>query len=815
MGWDRREFLKTAAGAIAGASASPCHAAAAVPGTPEALFLAARPVWPEGRAREKNLQVGFQARIDAGEGTRVTLRIAASSLYRVFVNGKFAGHGPARAPHGFCRVDEWDISPLLTPGTNALAIEVAGYNVNSYYLVDEAAFLQAEAVTPAGTVLAATGSGSAPYSARVLEYRAQRVQRYSFQRTFSEIYRLKPGVHDWRSSPTDPGGVRCEPQTGLRVLPRRAPYPEFALRQPLRHVATGNMRTATQEKKLWKDRALTGVGLKYGGYREQELESIPSIELQRLENSTRTSREQPYDPEAKLAIKPSGYEIVDFGTNLTGFLGARLSCSRPARVFLAFDEILSGGDVDFKRLGCVNIVAFQLQPGEYDIESFEPYTLRYLKLIAVEGECEARGLYLRELANPEGWEASFSSPDQRLGRLFAAGRETFQQNAVDIFMDCPSRERAGWLCDSFFTARSAADLTGNTSVETGFIENFLLPATFPDHPEGMIPMCYPADHPDGNFIPNWALWFVLQLEEYLQRSGDTRMVEALRPRVLGIFRYLDKFRNESGLLEKLEQWVFVEWSKANDFVQDVNYPSNMLYAASLAAAGRIYDDKSLLERAAAVRREVVRQSFDGQFFVDNAIREAGTLKVTRNRTEVCQYFAFFTGLATPESHAKLWHTLVTAFGPRRKKTRAYPEIHPANAFVGNMLRLEMLSRYGLSQQLLDESVDYLLYMAERTGTLWENIDPEASCNHGFASHIVRTLFRDALGVFSVDVSLKTIRLRFTDSSLSWCEGTMPLGSGKITLGWRTEKDKIRYKFSVPAGYRVEITNLTKKSLVAG
>ncbi len=65
-----------------------------------------------------------------------------------------------------------------------------------------------------------------------------------------------------------------------------------------------------------------------------------------------------------------------------------------------------------------------------------------------------------------------------------------------------------------------------------------------------------------------------------------------------------------------------------------------------------------------------------------------------------------------------------------------------------MLRMELLSRDGRSQQILDESIAYLLYMAERTGTLWENVGAEASCNHGFASHIVHTLYRDVLGVYA-------------------------------------------------------------------
>ena len=52
--------------------------------------------------------------------------------------------------------------------------------------------------------------------------------------------------------------------------------------------------------------------------------------------------------------------------------------------------------------------------------------------------------------------------------------------------------------------------------------------------------------------------------------------------------FFTQFENSDGLLEKLKSWVFVEWSDANKYVQDVNYPSNMLYAAALNAAGKLY-----------------------------------------------------------------------------------------------------------------------------------------------------------------------------------------------------------------------------------
>ena len=51
-----------------------------------------------------------------------------------------------------------------------------------------------------------------------------------------------------------------------------------------------------------------------------------------------------------------------------------------------------------------------------------------------------------------------------------------------------------------------------------------------------------------------------------------------------------------------------------------------------------------------------------------------------------------------------------------------------------MLRMELLSDAGLSRQILDESVANLLYMADRTGTLWETDALDVQLHdHGFAS----------------------------------------------------------------------------------
>jgi alpha-L-rhamnosidase len=771
-------------------------------------FKKARPIWPVGRQLEKNLTVVFNAQFDKPVSGPAELKIAGSTLYRIYLNGEFIGHGPARAGHGYYRVDGWNLSKSLVTGKNILRVEVAGYNVNSYYLLDQPSFIQAEVVS-GDKVLVATSVKSNDFEAFESKDRIQKVPRYSFQRPFTEVYFLTRVKGEGLRLKVEDVGTK-------KLVPRRIAYPDFKVRGPVKSIARGEMITGIDRGKYWKDRAVVDIGKKLGGYPENELVINPAIPLQEMENKSCDTVSSEFMPGQPLALGSKQFRIFDFGTNLTGFVGATIDITRAGRVYFTFDEILTDGGVNFKRLGCINAVTYDMSPGKYVLESFEPYTMRYLKIVMVDGDCSISNITLREYVNPDIARASFESSDLRLNRIFTAGVETFRQNAVDIFMDCPHRERAGWLCDSYFTARVANDVSGNTLIEKNFFENFALPNSFKFLPKGMLPMCYPADHNDGVFIPNWAMWFVIHLKEYQSRSNDRELVEQLKPKVLKLLKYFEPFKNSDGLLEKLKSWIFVEWSAANDFVQDVNYPTNMLFAATLDAAGDLYGIESLKQEAAAIRETIRKQSYNGTFFVDNAVRnDKGKLEITKNTSEVCQYYAFYFKVANRETHPELWKKLAEQFGPGRKDNNPYPEVHFANSFVGNYLRLELLSQNNLQSQLLEESIGFFDYMAIKTGTLWENISAYASCNHGFASHVVHVLYRDVLGIADIDINKKQVTLQFSDLNLASCKGEMPVGNEMVRLEWVREGNNVTYHYDGPEGFTVLISsspalNLTKK-----
>ena len=700
-------------------------------------FPSALPVWEMGKELGKNYFLVFRAVCPRKEET--SLRIAVSTGYQLLVNGELAASGPSRGPHGYYRVDEIELDSFLDREENLIAIIAAGYAINGYAMLCQPSFLQAELIQGRKTVAA---TGRTGFSAFPMAQKRRRVQRYSFQRAFCEEYLIdeeySPMLSDtgWRGNP-----VHLTECSKVKLLERGGVYPDYQPLYPVAISAEGNA-VRRQPGPYTYYKYISKIGDAIMGFPVEELENFLAEECRglsfTLSHCTRLM-------EKRVPLGNSCCTVLRFPFNATGHLELTAKTKTGCTLYLLFDEVLTEGDVDFLRLNCTNVVKYQLCPGVHRLITFEPYTMQFLKLCAMDGDCDISGISLRQIKYP-GVPSSLDSGDFQLRQIYSAGVETFCQNAVDIYMDCPHRERAGWLCDSFFTGRVEYDLTGKSIVERSFLENFLLPEHFPGQPEGMFPMCYPSDHLDGRYIPNWAMWLTLELEEYLQRTGDSEMVQSYRPKILRSLEWMNAHENSLGLLEMPGAWIFVDSSRSNRLVKDVNYPTNMLYAAMLQSVSRLYGLPELAEKAARLQKNLLERAFDSEqgFFTDNAVWENGELKNTGEVTESCQYYAFLFGGATPQSYPALWNRLLTQFGPERGgEDDPYPQIDSSNAFIGVHLRLETLFRYGCHRQLTEEIKQYFGPMAAITGTIWEKRTPTHSMNHGFGSHVVYWLRRIA------------------------------------------------------------------------
>jgi alpha-L-rhamnosidase len=266
---------------------------------------------------------------------------------------------------------------------------VAAYNVNSFYTLDQPSFLLSE-VEINGKVALATGSGKDFEAFRIKE-RLQKVERCSFQRPFSEYYRMKAGCDQWLSSSKIPvEKVKLAVFPPVKLLPRNVLMSEFTVLEPIAIYAKGAVKKVKPEK-YHKDRSLTNIGTLLKGYTEAELEVVPpSQEMQEIRSVSKEIINKPVSSQRTVLLKANEFCIYDFSTNFSGFIGAKLRCTSPVRLYFYFEEMLTDGDVKTRQrmTDVCNQIVYELEPGEYALESIESYTLKYLKVILLEGECQ-------------------------------------------------------------------------------------------------------------------------------------------------------------------------------------------------------------------------------------------------------------------------------------------------------------------------------------------------------------------------------------------------------------------------------------------
>ena len=719
-------------------------------------FEKAQPVWILGRETEMNLWISLRAVVKGAKKT--FLRLTGSSAYDIRINGKFIAFGPARCAHGFYRVDEFDLTEMVSE-PSVITINVAGYNADSFYHLDQSSFVCAELIED-GEITAATGADG--FLSRVMTEHEQKAQRFSGQRTFMEVYRLSPEIALWESAleiiEKRFALAKLVPTEEKTFIPRGSEYNVYDKIPAKSIISRSEFMTGD-----YKDRVLyppfivprgENTGASKKSFTAGEIETDVFLHARNIE----VKNLKKLDEEPTTQTLREGEAVTyRMAYNTTGKIAFEIACAEDTEILVTFDEILGeDGLIRYRRMNTVNTLMWKFKKGTYQISTFEPYTLGVITFHALKGKAFLSDVNMIYFGASK-IEKKYCGDDETLRKIFDAAVETYRQNTFTIYMDCPSRERAGWLCDSFFTSRVEKTLTGTSEIERCFLENFFLPESFYAIPKGMFPMCYPADHYNGNFIPNWAMWLVLELEEYLERTGDRAFIDSAKERIYALMDYFKGFENKDGLLEKLDKWVFIEWSKSNELTQDINYPTNMLYAKTLRSAAKLYNDPAFAEKADILKKVINEQALtESGFYCDNAVyEEDGIARLSGKCTETCQYYAFFCDIATPEEKPELWQRMLHDFGPERIIPNQWPNftpdakwknIDPSNAFIGNYLRLELLFRHGEHEKLIENIKGFFTKMADLTGTLWENDSTTASCNHGFASHVV--YWMDQLGMVS-------------------------------------------------------------------
>ena len=669
-----------------------------------------------------NETVGFL--LDLQEPRTFSMSLAAGSVFKVFLDGKAVFFGPMRAAHGYARVHH------MTYTGRRIAVVVNHPGIRTFCWLCEDPFFACTVITGDRTWT------TDDFTAYPLTERVREVLRYSYQRGFSEVYRVNGAFSAFLAgAPADPPLATKEVALP-HLLECRTHAPTLSEVTPHAVIASGYVAD-TGSHEVPYQRYFDLVGSVLDGF---PTDSVTDDQIADYVAFRHT--EEPTD--TGLA-----YRIFALDGSRTGFLQLHVNAPHGGVIRLAYEELTDGKDGDILlrplRNETLNVVKWTLERGGiYDLCTFEPYTAQYAEVIfPVDAEIS---FSLAEYVNPDAGKLDFRSEDEDLNLIVRAARESFRSNAVDLLTDCPSRERSGWLSDSYFSGTAERLFTGENRVEDAFLENYAL-SRRDAFPTGMIAMNYPSDPYDGTYIPNWAMWYVMEILRVAKSHPDSDTVKQAYATVEGLFDFFARYENEYSLLENLESWVFVEWSAANDadHICGVNIPSNICYHRILIDAGRLYGRPDWVEKGEKIRENILRLGFNGTLFVDNLIRdEKGALVQTDHLTEVCQYYAFWFGAVTPEDHPALYDLLMHHLG-RNKQPGFMENVEKPNMMYGIYMRLDLLMREGKREELLDEIRYYFLPMAKATGTLWEHTSTHASLNHAFASYSIKWILYATTG----------------------------------------------------------------------
>ena len=753
--------------------------------------IASEPVWPEELRNEVNTLVEFSGEFD-WKGGEASLEYAAASIARVKVNGAFVAYGPARAPKGYARWDRWDLTRYLHEGRNTLTIEVAGYNMGTFYLEKLPPFLEARLIIGERTVLeTATEPKEGTFVAHRRLDRYQRVTRFNYQRGPVDAWKLP----EERSAALNLVAVeRPEP------LDRVVPYPEFKVDRSfsLRAVETIERR---DENVKYVDRAIANIG------KEEDYEGFPDgtyeVDLIRERQKIAVlSRRQVFSGEPQQII-PGKALLFEGKLDNSGFIGFRFACTRPGRVIIAFDEC-EGHTMDYWLNASVDFT----KPGEYTFETFEPYEAKFIRIYAVDAEGYMVGApYIREYKNPVPYQTTFRSTDPVLDKIFAAARESLAQNTLDTLMDCPGRERGSYLCDSTFTGEASAYVDWQDSVERAFFEDWALAKSLPKtETEGMLPPLYPTSTGGHFTIRSWPAWLIIHAANYLERTGDKATIEKLLPRLIQqaevyLAKYYDK---ESGYIV-LADGIECYPTDINRPRGTPNFVQNMVWVKALESIAKLSGRTDFAAEAQRLRTVIGKDSWNGTWFQASSMKD--------DITECQQIYALAFDFATPVSHADLWQRVRDDLGPirvvfgnggigglqlYRHRNVRYSDIFPAGA-----MRLQLLSRYGETAAFFRDTKRYYGYMAEMTGTLWEHCSVSGSLSHGFPTSVLPLIHAEALGIRRIDRVNKTVWLRCPEKTpLLYAEGSVPLDAeGRLTVTCRRKRDgALDWQVTLPTGW---------------
>jgi alpha-L-rhamnosidase len=709
---------------------------------------------------------------------RFIVHVSADNRYRLFVNGRAVGIGPARGDTQHWYYETYDLAPYLQAGNNTIAAQV-------WHLAESAPLAQIN------YQLGFLVQGDGPAEAAVNTGNGWKVwQNTAYKPLPPDMARLQTylaiGDQEQVEGAAYPWGWEQPAYNDSAWLAAR-PY-WFAAKA--RGLSTdGNWALLPSPLPPMESRPV-----RLGAIRRAEGVNVPGGFL-----AGKAPLNVPANTRATLLLDQQTLTNAYPELTVSGGKGASLTLTYAEGLYDAKRQKGNRNDIAGKQILGIED-RFVADGGARRL--YRPLWFRTYRYLQLAIETKADPLTIDDLHGdytgyPFEQKARFDVPDSSLTRIWDVGWRTAQLCAGETYYDCPYYEQLQYVGDTRIQALISLYVAGDDRLMRKAIIEFDQSRLA----EGLTQSRYPSADPQ--VIPPFSLYWVCMVHDYWMHRRDDAFVADRLPGIEAVLRWHETRLAKTGMNGPLTWWNFVDWA----------WPWNDDDRIGGVPAGAKAGGSSILtlQQAYTYLRAADLFAHYGQ---NERAEHYRDLARRLNRATMDRCWVPAKGLLadTPEKkrfsqHANIWAALTNAIPTAqqpavlKKLLASTPadSLRPATYYFTFYL-FQALKKNGMGNELLPQLQPWHTMIANGLTTFAENPEPTRSDCHAWSASPVYEFLSTVCGINPAEPGFRSVRIEPFLGTLPRVSGRMPHPNGEIAVQFERATDgKLRGEVTLPPG----------------
>lgn len=750
----------------------------AAPGSDGSVKWHAKWIWIAGAPRPVNFYLFARKVFDLkGLPRNAVIRCSADSRYKLYVNGKYIGRGPARSLPAWQSFDTYDVTAALRRGRNTIGFIVHhfGEATGSYVPGRGGLICQLETDRKGDEELVVTDE---TWRVTRSEAWTQDGVRMGAYLGFQEVYDARLSVGDWTANNYDDSGWQMPEVIGK---PPAGPWRNLEPRAGQVYHESSVLPAAL----VWareNDGSTDLIPEEIPA--AMATESLSPLEGRCVEDSANLLTRSPKPAVIKCPRAKGVSLLFDFGKQVFGTLELRLKGAGEGIVDIGYAEALDGERLARRSGDVLCADRYTMRRGRQVWHSFEPRSFRFLQLDfrGCDGQVAIDRVQVQQISYETGRAGAFECSDSRLNRIWEVGVRTLKLCAEDALINSPRRERRTTWTDLYFAARGAYFALGDSAL----LESALRQGVRSQRDDGSLPAWVPSSSDEVD--PFASLFFVWCAAEHYSQTGDRDLLNETLGATEKLLRWFSRRIAEDGLLSDVNgQDAGVE-----DCGLNCLYRETLRRSARLAeSAGRPDLARAYRDASDEIRLAINKFLWAGRLalYADGRIERQQSERFSRESNVL----ALAAGVPDHYQRAALIRQLGSDEG----------DLPPIESPLYASLLVEALCKAGQYEdaaRLIREGWGHMT----GSGSFWESLDGSGALCRAFAVGPVADLCEHVLG--AVPRRGDALQVAPHPAGLAWARGTVPTPKGDMGIEWKSQRVGFSMKLSVPAGLEVEVVS---------